>query len=289
MANAAVRNARQRKAAELQQEIENRKAKSEQQEEMGSQPQEEPANPESNVAPDQPPVDERYERLQGKARSLEKDNAQIRKDLEEAKRQISELANPPAPQKTQAELDKEFEDNLREEVGADTWDYMDDASKKAIIAVAKRSSGKPDNIDEKINDVLRQRDEQDSSRAFVKQLDNMLTPHGVTFIQLANNDEFEQWINASRRRLAVFEDAMQHRDAEALKDVEYLVKEFYRGPDSPPDSSAPSVKPSVKQPQAKIQEVTYDQYLQALRDKRHPSRRDNARKIIAQFKEQQEK
>lgn len=234
--------------------------------------------------------DNQFERLQGKARKLESDNARILRELEEARQEIEKLKSPPTPQKTQKELDADFEAQLREEIGEDSWDYMDDATKKAVIAIAKRSSktAVPD-VDTKVQDALKQREEQERSREFVHEMDGLLKERGTSFIQLMNNERFETWVQSQRSRLAVFEDAMRYRDSDAVNDLKKLVDEFYsNGTEKKSNNSTPNVKASSKSRAPKSKEITYDQYLQALKDKRHPSRRAAAREIIAAFNKQQE-
>lgn len=286
MANSAVNRIRKQR----QEYVENLEAQGaeEAERQVDDLPQDD--EQEVNLPPQQDQSDDKFERLQGKASKLESDNARIIRELEEAKREISQLKNPPPPQKTQKELDEEFEAQLREEVGEDSWDYMDDASKKAIITIAKRNQKTvPVDVESKVNDALKQRDEQARSRGFVQQMDSLLESHGTSFVQLMNNDKFEKWVQSKRKRLAVFEDIMKHRDEDAVKDMEELVAEFYgAGKASRKDNTTPAVKPTNRTPAPKSEKISYDQYMQALKDKRHPSRREAARKTIAAYLQQQE-
>lgn len=287
MANSAVRLAHKRRQESIERMSEGVEPQTDEHSNMAPQTD---ANDDEQMAPPQNDTqdDNRFERLQGKTRKLESENAQILRELEEAKSQIAQLKNPPPPQKSQKELDEEFESQLREEVGEDTWDYMDDASKKALITIAKRNQkpAEPD-IEAKVQTALQQRDEQERSRGFVKQMDGLLKERNTSFIQLMNNEKFEQWVQSKRSRLAVFEDAMRHRDDDATKDLQKLVDEFY-GDKPKNNSSTPQVKASGKASAPKSEEVTYEQYMQAVKDKRHPSKRAAARKIIEAYYKQQE-
>lgn len=288
MANSAVRLAHKRRQETINKMSEGVETQNDEHIDLAPQIGE---NGDEQVTPPQNDAreDNQFERLQGKTRKLESDNAHILRELEEAKTEIARLKNPPSPQKSQKELDAEFESQLREEIGEDSWDYMDDASKKAIIALAKRGqkTAEPD-VEAKVQSALQQRDEQERSRGFVKQMDGLLKERDTSFIQLMNNEKFESWVQGRRSRLAVFEDAMRYRDEDAVKDLQKLVEEFYGDKPNKGNTATPQVKASNKSAAPKSEEVTYDQYLQAVKDKRHPSKREAARKIIAAYYKQQE-
>lgn len=288
MANSAARLAHKRRQESIERMSQNVEAQNDEPNDKAPQTG---MTDDEHIAPPQEEAqdDNRFERLQGKTRKLESDNAQILRELEEAKNQIAQLKNPPPPQKSQKELDEEFESQLRAEIGEDSWDYMDDASRRAIITIAKRNqkAAEPD-VDAKVQSALQQRDEQERSRGFVRQMDGLLKERGTSFIQLMNNEKFETWVQGKRSRLAVFEDAMRHRDDDAAKDLQELVAEFYGGKPDKGNTATPQVKASSKSAAPKSEEVTYEQYMQAVKDKRHPAKREAARKTIAAYYKQQE-
>ena len=89
----------------------------------------------------------------------------------------------------------------------------------------------------------------------------------------------------------MWDDAMKYRDDEDKTDVLALYAEFRnQGVVDKGNHTTPAVRASAARAAPKAEAViTEEQYLQALRDKRHPRRRDAARKTIDAYEAQQGK
>ena len=285
MANSAMERRREERAKQLEDLVANRESRAEDQEDGQYEdipPQsEDSAEDDANETGDKGLSKEQVERLQKKSSALESENATLRKELES-------MRKTKEPAKTQAQLDKELEEELREEVGSDTWDYMDDASKRAMITLAKRTAKREGAVKTEIDAAFQSRDEQARSRDFVKRLDDGLRERGyrLKFVTLVNSDGFSTWMDKSRRNIAIFEDAMKHRDDEALNDMLQVIDEYYRSKTKTQNNTSPQSTANKTKASVKSDKVTEEQYLAAVKDKRHPSKRQRAREIIAKYKEQ---
>lgn len=230
------------------------------------------------------PTAENYARLQGKSAALEKSNAELMRELAALKAQQT----PPPPVKTEAEKQAELETALRQEYG-DDWDFWDDAQRSFAKQLYLKNN--PQAVEQRVNQILEQRDQQRRDQSFHDTLDRELATQGTTLAALVNDPDFAAWANKSRRRLAIWDDAMKYRDDEAKTDVLALYAEFRnQGVVDKGNHTTPAVRASAAKAAPKAEAViTEEQYLQALRDKRHPRRRDAARKTIAAYEAQQGK
>ena len=231
------------------------------------------------------PTAENYARLQGKSAALEKSNAELMRELAALKAQQQ---TPPPPVKTEAEKQAELETALRQEYG-DDWDYWDDAQRSFAKQLYLKNN--PQAVEQRVNQILEQRDQQRRDQSFHDTLDRELATQGTTLAALVNDPDFAAWANKSRRRLAIWDDAMKYRDDEAKTDVLALYAEFRnQGVVDKGNHTTPAVRASAAKAAPKAEAViTEEQYLQALRDKRHPRRRDAARKTIDAYEAQQGK
>lgn len=248
---------------------------------------------------------ERFARLSGKTSSLEKaKNEAERKALEAEKRaaaleaKLAQNSAPPDSGKDKPAHD-DLEQELIAEMGQDAWDYLDDTQRKAHLAVARKlkpkaesqpkSAKQESDVDSKIEAAFAKREEARKRKAFIADIDKSLKPHNTTFAKLANNDAFSAWLGKSRKRLAIFEDATKHHDEEAKAELLALVEEYRDAQGVKPKQSTPQTrKPTSTATKPKAKVITHEQYKQALKDKRHPSRRAAANKVIAAYKKQQE-
>lgn len=240
--------------------------------------------PAASPAPEAPTA-ENYARLQGKSAALEKSNAELMRELAALKAQQQ---TPPPPVKTEAEKQAELETALRQEYG-DDWDYWDDAQRSFAKQLYLKNN--PQAVEQRVNQILEQRDQQRRDQSFHDTLDRELATQGTTLAALVNDPDFAAWANKSRRRLAIWDDAMKYRDDEAKTDVLALYAEFRnQGVVDKGNHTTPAVRASAAKAAPKAEAViTEEQYLQALRDKRHPRRRDAARKTIDAYEAQQGK
>ena len=236
---------------------------------------------EARPAPEAPTA-ENYARLQGKSAALEKSNAELMRELAALKAQ--QQTTPP-PVKTEAEKQAELDTALRQEYG-DDWDYWDDAQRSFAKQLYLKNN--PQAVEQRVNQILEQRDQQRRDQSFHDTLDRELATQGTTLAALVNDPDFAAWANKSRRRLAIWDDAMKYRDDEAKTDVLALYAEFRnQGVVDKGNHTTPAVRASAAKAAPKAEAViTEEQYLQALRDKRHPRRRDAARKTIDAYKSQ---
>lgn len=277
MANSALEKRRREREQALQDKIKNGVPSAEPQD---VEPQE------KHEAPHEDDIRERFERLSGKVSGLEKTNHAKDAEIEALRAELEALKNPPKPQKSQEDMDKELEDELRKEVGADEWDYLDDAQRKVMLAIAKRGGKRTSDVDEKIQTALQERDNRRRSQTFIEKMDAELSGRGVKFLSLMNDERFNEWVGRSRKRLAIFEAAMEHRDDEAKQDISDLIHDYY-AEQGKPNKGTPPVKPNQTKAAPKSDKISHEEYVKALRDKRHPGRREKARAIIAAYKKQE--
>lgn len=242
-----------------------------------------------NVQDVQPPqggqedeTSEKYRRLQGKASALEKENHELVTEREALRKELEELKK--APPKSEKEKHEDFVKQLREDIGAEHWDYLDESEKQAFIRMAQRQEEKNRAATETAQRIVYEKDENRRSQEFVGAMDEALKKYDTTFLGLANNAEFNEWVKGSRRNYAIWKASVEGKDTEAQQDLMALAEEFFgkENNSSPTIKNAPA-KPA-KQPSAKI---TYEQYIAAIRDKRHPSRRARAQAIIDQYLKQE--
>ena len=227
---------------------------------------------------------EKYRRLQGKASALEKENHELVTEREALRKELEELKK--APPKSEKEKHEDFVKQLREDIGAEHWDYLDESEKQAFIRMAQRQEEKNRAATETAQRIVYEKDENRRSQEFVGAMDEALKKYDTTFLGLANNAEFNEWVKGSRRNYAIWKASVEGKDTEAQQDLMALAEEFFgkENNSSPTIKNAPA-KPA-KQPSAKI---TYEQYIAAIRDKRHPSRRARAQAIIDQYLKQENK
>jgi hypothetical protein len=225
---------------------------------------------------------EKYRRLQGKASALEKENHELVTEREALRKELEELKK--APPKSEKEKHEDFVKQLREDIGAEHWDYLDESEKQAFIRMAQRQEEKNRAATETAQRIVYEKDENRRSQEFVGAMDEALKKYDTTFLGLANNAEFNEWVKGSRRNYAIWKASVEGKDTEAQQDLMALAEEFFgkENNSSPTIKNAPA-KPA-KQPSAKI---TYEQYIAAIRDKRHPSRRARAQAIIDQYLKQE--
>ena len=225
---------------------------------------------------------EKYRRLQGKASALEKENHELVTEREALRKELEELKK--APPKSEKEKHEDFVKQLREDIGAEHWDYLDESEKQAFIRMAQRQEEKNRAAAETAQRIVYEKDENRRSQEFVGAMDEALKKYDTTFLGLANNAEFNEWVKGSRRNYAIWKASVEGKDTEAQQDLMALAEEFFgkENNSSPTIKNAPA-KPA-KQPSAKI---TYEQYIAAIRDKRHPSRRARAQAIIDQYLKQE--
>jgi hypothetical protein len=225
---------------------------------------------------------EKYRRLQGKASALEKENYELVTEREALRKELEELKK--APPKSEKEKHEDFVKQLREDIGAEHWDYLDESEKQAFIRMAQRQEEKNRAATETAQRIVYEKDENRRSQEFVGAMDEALKKYDTTFLGLANNAEFNEWVKGSRRNYAIWKASVEGKDTEAQQDLMALAEEFFgkENNSSPTIKNAPA-KPA-KQPSAKI---TYEQYIAAIRDKRHPSRRARAQAIIDQYLKQE--
>lgn len=225
---------------------------------------------------------EKYRRLQGKASALEKENHELVTEREALRKELEELKK--APPKSEKEKHEDFVKQLREDIGAEHWDYLDESEKQAFIRMAQRQEEKNRAATETAQRIVYEKDENRRSQEFVGAMDEALKKYDTTFLGLANNAEFNEWVKGSRRNYAIWKASVEGKDTEAQQDLMALAEEFFgkENNSSPTIKNAPA-KPA-KQPSVKI---TYEQYIAAIRDKRHPSRRARAQAIIDQYLKQE--
>lgn len=225
---------------------------------------------------------EKYRRLQGKASALEKENHELVTEREALRKELEELKK--APPKSEKEKHEDFIKQLREDIGAEHWDYLDESEKQAFIRMAQRQEEKNRAVTETAQRIVYEKDENRRSQEFVGAMDEALKKYDTTFLGLANNAEFNEWVKGSRRNYAIWKASVEGKDTEAQQDLMALAEEFFgkENNSSPTIKNAPA-KPA-KQPSVKI---TYEQYIAAIRDKRHPSRRARAQAIIDQYLKQE--
>lgn len=225
---------------------------------------------------------EKYRRLQGKASALEKENHELVTEREALRKELEELKK--APPKSEKEKHEDFVKQLREDIGAEHWDYLDESEKQAFIRMAQRQEEKNRAAMETAQRVVYEKDENRRSQEFVGAMDEALKKYDTTFLGLANNAEFNEWVKGSRRNYAIWKASVEGKDTEAQQDLMALAEEFF----GKENNSSPTIKNAppkpAKQPSAKI---TYEQYIAAIRDKRHPSRRARAQAIIDQYLKQE--
>lgn len=225
---------------------------------------------------------EKYRRLQGKASALEKENHELVTEREALRKELEELKK--APPKSEKEKHEDFVKQLREDIGAEHWDYLDESEKQAFIRMAQRQEEKNRAATETAQRIVYEKDENRRSQEFVGAMDEALKKYDTTFLGLANNAEFNEWVKGSRRNYAIWKASVEGKDTEAQQDLMALAEEFF----GKENNSSPTIKNALskpaKQPSAKI---TYEQYIAAIRDKRHPSRRARAQAIIDQYLKQE--
>lgn len=225
---------------------------------------------------------EKYRRLQGKASALEKENHELVTEREALRKELEELKK--APPKSEKEKHEDFVKQLREDIGAEHWDYLDESEKQAFIRMAQRQEEKNRAATETAQRIVYEKDENRRSQEFVGAMDEALKKYDTTFLGLANNAEFNEWVKGSRRNYAIWKASVEGKDTEAQQDLMALAEEFF----GKENNSSPTIKNAppkpAKQPSVKI---TYEQYITAIRDKRHPSRRARAQAIIDQYLKQE--
>ena len=225
---------------------------------------------------------EKFRRLQGKTSALEKENHELVLEREALRKELEELKK--APPKSEKEKHEDFVKQLREDIGAEYWDYLDESEKQAFIRMAQRQEEKNRAAAETAQRLVYEKDENRRSQEFVGAMDEALKKYDTTFLGLANNAEFNEWVKGSRRNYAIWKASVEGKDTEAQQDLMALAEEFF----GKENNSSPPVHNSQPKP-AKPQgaKVSYEQYVSAIRDKRHPSRRARAQAIIDQYLKQE--
>lgn len=238
---------------------------------------------------DRDDTEHKFERLSKKVSGLEKSNHEKERALAEAQERIKQLESPPKPKLTAEEQEAALIEELRSEVGPDSWDYFDDAQRKAFIAMAKRNQ-KPeeDEVQSKIDAVLSKRDKEALTSRFVKSVDDKLLDSKVSLAQLVNDKKFNSWLTEKRRRVAVFEDAVQNKDDEAVGDIIHLYGQYKESGKSKPGNATPTVKSKGKAPNVKPNSLTAEDYEKAIRMKVNPKKRAEAQRIIDAYRKQLE-
>ncbi len=225
---------------------------------------------------------EKYRRLQGKASALEKENHELVTEREALRKELEELKK--APPKSEKEKHEDFVKQLREDIGAEHWDYLDESEKQAFIRMAQRQEEKNRAATETAQRIVYEKDENRRSQEFVGAMDEALKKYDTTFLGLANNAEFNEWVKGSRRNYAIWKASVEGKDTEAQQDLMALAEEFF----GKENNSSPTIKNAPAKPAKQLSaKITYEQYIAAIRDKRHPSRRARAQAIIDQYLKQE--
>lgn len=254
---------------------------------------------------------QRFNRLRSKVSKVEKGKAeaerrllQTEKEKLELERRLIELerqqeAKAEAPKedaKSNTKPDDDAEQQIIARLGQDTWDYLDDAQRQAFIAMfSEVQHANPKAIAETaekaVQSALTKREQTELNQQFIRNLNNDLKPLGMDFVQLANSDDFEEWLRADRKRVAVFEQAVTFKDDRARQDITDMVREFKGDNATPekPNTTTPNTRKPGKADRPKTKKITYEQYQQAMRDLIHPPRRKAAQQVIdAWHKQEQE-
>lgn len=196
----------------------------------------------------------------------------------------SNYAKEPEKKESKGVDDEELMERLKEHLGEDEWEYLDDGERSRLLAVMKASMPKYD-VNEQIDNAFKDRANKRQTKKFLSQINEHLKSYSTNFIELANNKNFEKWLQGSRKRMAIFESSMMHHDKESLEDFAQLADEFFQS------NSAPKGSPKVGKQRmfdnaSKKGAVSEESYKQAIKDLRHPMRRAKAREIIEQYESQ---
>lgn len=255
-------------------------------------------------------------RLKGKVSALEKRSYHAEREAQAAKQRAAELeAELEAARKRRADQpeqdkrgehisDKDLEQEMIDELGQEAWDYLDDGQKRVHLATLRKTHEKArrtekkadsqsaddrqdeDDIDKRIERRLSERDKAARKRRFIRELDEAVD--GGSFAEIVNSDDFGAWLNASRKRSAIFANAAEHHDEEAKNDLLELIGAYQRKDGKTSNATPTTRNPARRERKAKKAEVTYAQYQKALKDKRHPTKRKAANEVIAAYKKQLE-
>lgn len=147
-------------------------------------------------------------------------------------------------------------------------------------------------IDSRVNQLLAQRDKQQKQAQFTSTMDAAIADLGdkAKFFELVNEPDFDAFVSASRSRLAIFNDAAHHQDDEAVKQMTRIIADYLgkdKAADKPKSKQTPEVKKQgQKMPKPKPKQVSYEQYQQAVKDKRHPNKRPAANLVIDAWENQ---
>ena len=185
---------------------------------------------------------EKYRRLQGKASALEKENHELVTEREALRKELEELKK--APPKSEKEKHEDFVKQLREDIGAEHWDYLDESEKQAFIRMAQRQEEKNRAATETAQRIVYEKDENRRSQEFVGAMDEALKKYDTTFLGLANNAEFNEWVKGSRRNYAIWKASVEGKDTEAQQDLMALAEEFF----GKENNSSPTIKNAPPKP-----------------------------------------
>lgn len=245
-----------------------------------------------------PDFKRKFERLKGKTSGMEKAlnaaEAQaktLRERLErlEARQLVQDEL---AARGSEANVDDTVERTVDE--GGDFGWFSGDESpseqpSKPKATKADKSDKAPADVRDEIKQVLAEREQAQKQQSFVDKMDGVLSELGdkSSFIELINEPDFDAFVSNSRQRLALFNSASSHQDDEAVAMMRQIVGEYLGKDKTKATLTSPTVKKQNKaMPKSKGEQINYEQYLQAVKDKRFASRRAAANKIIAAYNKQ---
>lgn len=268
---------------------------------------EQPAD-EQPAEPDEQPQDfkRKFERLSGKMSKTEKAKAQAEAEAEKLRQQLAKAeARLAAREEINALSNRENADNQRPTTDddtssvPDTWFENGDFQSETVAPKQGKAKGNTgnqsaDDIDRRVDAVLAQRDKQRQQAQFADKMDAVLADLGdeAKFFELVNEPDFDAFVSSSRSRLAIFNDAAVHQDDEAVKEMTRIVADYLgkgKGKEKPKSKQTPEVKKQgQKMQKPKPKQISYEQYQQAVKDKRHPAKRKAANQVIAAWEKQNE-
>lgn len=234
----------------------------------------------------------KFQRASGKISSLEKRSNQAEKEAERLRKEIAKL---------EIELEKSTKDTEKStpknvENTEDDFEWMEDEEDENEKNTLKSSKpqkltpSKTDDLDERIENAFAQREAKAREKKFIKELDNVVSSLGEqsSFIEVANEPDFNNFITQSRAKLAIFNSALNYQDEESVALLKEILTQYLGKNKETTVSKNVPVKPqnnAVKSNKAKT--ITYEQYQKAVREKGIASKRNKAREVINAWRKQE--
>ncbi len=246
----------------------------------------------------------KFERLSGKMSKTEKERNEakaeaerLRKEAEELRARLAVREELKSSQQSLHDDDVDYDDEDDEGFIWGNDDYSDDEDVKPAKKNRKSKSEKPkaeEDIDSKVEAVLARREKERQEKAFIKEMDNVISSLGEqsNFVELANEPTFIEFINKKRTRKAIFNDALTDIDKESVDLLKELVTDYLgkntEPVEKPKSNTSVSVQKNRNAPKQKSNVISEAQYQQAVRDMGKASKRKQARAIVRAYKKQQE-